>query len=152
MVLTGIKSFDFRCCQVFIHPGWVETHFREDGSVSHFRPPLKEELFLTGMKEVGLTDPWHHGFQHELSHALIADALGWPHSWSVWASAHGRANKAFGNWPQRIYDEEHLVKSLQALTNAGTEDPFGSLQFNLGEARHSLAACLRRLTEAVLAG
>lgn len=85
-----IRTAEFVSCTVTVHDGWIETIFREDGSVSCFHPPVEDQGFRDAARYVGYgDDAWRHGVEHDLTHAWLADRMGWPHSWSVWSAAHG---------------------------------------------------------------
>jgi hypothetical protein len=148
-----VRVFEFRTCTVTVHgSGYISTQFREDGSVSEMHPPYGKEDFEAGVKAACAADGWTHAVQHELAHALVADAMGWMHSWSVWAAAHAPHGHATGKWPAKVSGEEHLCVALQRLANTcADDDPHKQLEANLGAARFSLAALLGRMTAQALA-
>ena len=118
----------FRTCLVQVFDGWVKTTFEEDGKASEFIPPIHDQDFIDAARYAGYGDAWQHGYEHDLMHAYVADLMGWPHSWSVWAAAHGKGGpRPMEQWSQRVKDEEHLVVSLQRYINTGKQDEYGKL-------------------------
>lgn len=131
-----------RTAVVSVRPdGAVETAFREDGSVA-----------IAAIEEGGPDNAaaaHHAGYggdryrmlvEHEIGHSYVADAMGWPHSWSVWSAAHGTGDiRPMEEWSPRVRDEEHLVVALQRYVNTGVEDEYGKLREAFGPALPEVA-------------
>lgn len=150
MPLEPDREIDFRACTVRIFDGWIETRFKADGSTSHFHPPIDAPDFRSAANEMGYVDPWLYAQEHDICHALVADALGWDHSPSVWAAAHGKTHKADGTpfrMSERVAYDEHLTNRLQAYMNTGRlDDEHGCLVGAFGRrlsevARKALLTC-----------
>jgi hypothetical protein len=135
--------FDFAACTVEVFDTYVRTTFKLDGRVSWFHPPVHDPDFITAAHYAGYGDPMQHGLEHDVVHAYVADALGWPHSYSVWSDAHAKDRTAIpmAKWSQRVKDEEHLVVSMQRYMNTGQLDPYGKLEAAFGSDlnRHAKA-------------
>lgn len=144
--------FRFRTCVIESddHSRYLTTRF-DDGSSTTIAP--NEEVgTLEGARASGAGDLWEHQVQHELGHALLADARGLRHSPSVWASAHGRGESTPPDtWPESIKKEEHLVIMLQRLAfDDRAHDPWGVIQHELGHSRYMLARRLKEMTDKIL--
>lgn len=128
------SAMEFRACTVRVCSGYVETVFREDGSVARADVPWGDNDHIASCWTAGYGgDQWRMVVEHEAAHAFLADELGLPHSWSVWAAAHGSGGKTADSlWPQRVRDEEHLVVSLQRYVNCGVRDSFDKLGQTFG--------------------
>lgn len=125
----------FRTAAVHVRDGYVETVFAEDGSVARADVPWGDTDHIAAAWSAGYGgDQWRMVVEHEAGHSFIADEMGWPHSWSVWAAAHGKGGRsAESTWPQRVRDEEHLVVSLQRYANLGVRDAYDRLGEAFGE-------------------
>lgn len=146
-----MREHPFSHCVVRVYDDRVETTHLEDGSVSVMRPPLDDQTYRDVALWAGYRDPWRYAVDHELAHAVVADELGWPCSWSVWASAHGVAHRSDGS-PRSMsraaaYDE-HLTNHLQRYMQTGLEDDLGMLRRAFRERLDSvtlrLADCAER--------
>lgn len=130
------RVVEFLAAEVEIWPFKVVSRFLEDGSVSEFWPPVEKPSFREAAAEMGYSDPMRYGLEHDLAHHLLAEVLGWPHSRSIWADAHGRTKGADGSdrpMPPSVAYDEHLTNRLQRWVNLGTADPFGALEYELGD-------------------
>lgn len=140
--LTDYRKIEFPSAVVTIWPSHVETRFREDGSVSAFYPPVGKADFRAAATEMGYADPHQYGVEHDIAHHVVAEALGWPHSRSIWADAHGRSANPDGSprpMPQRILYDEHLTNRLQRFVNTGKSDPWGALEHEFGASLGKVA-------------
>ncbi|PRY95470.1 hypothetical protein BCF33_1090 [Hasllibacter halocynthiae] len=141
----------FEACTLRIvdspHDKHVETAFRADGATARADVPWGDADHIAAAWNAGYGgDQWRMVVEHEVGHAFMAEARGLPHSWSVWAAAHGRGGKSNSSeWPARIREEEHLVVALQRYANRGIRDEFDALGQAFGKGLPALAQRFVRL-------
>jgi hypothetical protein len=134
-----LRELPFRPCVLRIHDDeWikkVEIVFH-DGAVSEAYPPWGDPEHIAASWYAGYGgDQWRMMMEHEISHALLSDLLGQPHSFSVWSHAHGTGQPG-KKMSQRVLDEEHIVTSFQRWINTGQWDGYDKLSKipDIGEA------------------
>jgi hypothetical protein len=135
-----IGPIQFRSCTLAVRDDHVEVQFHKDGSTSRAYWDFADDgSHLEATRFCGYGDDRRRMvLEHEVGHCLVADALGWPHSWSVWSHAHGTGMPG-RPWSQRVADEEHLVVRLQRYANTGAPDEYGNLEAAFGRQLPALA-------------
>lgn len=87
------------------------------------RDAAKRDAYLQVVDWAGYGNDYRrYGIEHELTHHLIADALGWRWSWALHDPPHPEP------WPEHIAWEEHLVNAAQRFFRTLTPDPDGAFQ------------------------
>ena len=130
-----IFDVSLRTAHVAVFEEGAVTTFTEDGSKAVATVKPGDEEHIEAARHAGYGDDQYRMLvEHEIGHSFVADRLGWPHSWSLWSTAHGTGEKRpMTGWSPRVRDEEHLVVSLQRFVNTGQEDEFGKLREAFGK-------------------
>jgi hypothetical protein len=105
----------FRGCRVEVWPErrFLQTVFPDGARVR--AAPMDAQAVAAA--DHGYQEPWPYVHDHEILHTVVAEALGWPHSPTLWYVAHKADPQDRTDRPSLVASEETLVCALQAYLN-----------------------------------